>query len=276
MTDNRLPISGSHPNLDAAATPSRPRHEYVGIIAVDGGAGSGKGTLARALARAFDVPMLDTGAIYRAFALLVMRDGFTNRDCAREKINPEDVRDAALRILPSFGERLTYSWNGTNARVTLDGKDVSESLRGEAVGRMASIVSVLPEVRAALLPIQRGIAAQSPRGVVADGRDTTSVVFPDARVKLFLEASPELRAQRRHAELLSRARGGTEIPPTFDEVLEKILERDARDSNRAVGPLVAVQDAKILNVDGTADEVLQAAQTHIDALLANDPSGAEI
>lgn len=180
------------------------------IIAVDGPAAAGKGTIARALARHFGFHFLDTGALYRMVGLAVIRSG---RD-------PADTRAAiaaAMSLDPSgFADR---------------------DLRTEAVGAAASIVAVVPEVRSALLSLQRDFARRQP-GAVLDGRDIGTVVCPDADVKLYVTASPEVRAARRQKELGAAA---------YAEVLAEIRARDLRDSQRATAPLLPAKDAVILD-----------------------------
>ncbi len=183
------------------------------IIAVDGPAAAGKGTIARALARHFGFHFLDTGALYRMVGLATLRAG-------GEPITPETAIAAARSLEPS--------------------SFTDSDLRTETVGAAASIVAVIPEVRAALLEFQRSFARKPP-GAVLDGRDIGTVVCPDAHAKLFITASPEVRARRRQKEL-----GAAD----YDAVLADIKARDARDSQRATAPLVAAQDAVMLDTSG--------------------------
>ncbi|MBB3346077.1 MULTISPECIES: (d)CMP kinase [unclassified Sphingomonas] len=183
------------------------------IIAVDGPAASGKGTIARALARHYHVPHLDTGLLYRAVALTVMR----------LELDPSIEADAVAAC--GFDEDLL----------------ADAALRDDATGQIASIVSAHPLVRAALLQRQKRFAHQ-PGGAVLDGRDIGTVIAPDADAKLFIRATPTIRAQRRHAEL--RARGDD---TSYDQVLADIRSRDDRDSSRATAPLVPAIDAAQLD-----------------------------
>jgi cytidylate kinase len=205
------------------------------LLAVDGPAASGKGTVARALARHFSLPHLDTGTLYRAVALALLRRG---GDVASEF--------AALRAcddIPGLGE--------------------DPELRSEAVGNLASRVSAYPLVRAALLERQRDFAAQ-PDGAVLDGRDIGTVIAPDANAKLFVTALPETRAQRRLAELLSRG-----LNVHFDDVLIDIRARDARDSGRDTAPLAVAEDAVILDTsDLDRDAAVAAAIRLVEERLA--------
>jgi cytidylate kinase len=179
------------------------------VIAVDGPAASGKGTIARRLARHFGFPHLDTGAIYRAVALRV----------------PDGDPGAAVAAAAAFDP----AW------IDLPG------LRDESVGQVASRVAAIPEVRAALLAFQRRFAA-TPPGAVLDGRDIGTVVWPAAEAKLFVTAHVEVRAGRRAREL--RARGDDVI---YRDVLQDLIARDARDAERAVAPLTAASDALMLD-----------------------------
>ena len=197
------------------------------IIAVDGPAAAGKGTIARALAQHLGYHHLDTGTLYRRVGLeLLKSDG---------DINDRKVATAIAQNLPS------YAW-------------LDYELRTEAVGAAASIVAGIPEVRAALLDFQRSFAEQKP-GAVLDGRDIGTVVCPNADVKLFVTASPEVRALRRQAELRA---GGADV--SLAAVLQDIMQRDDRDKNRAVAPLVSAADAVIIDTsEMTADGAIAAA-----------------
>ncbi len=202
------------------------------IIAVDGPAASGKGTIARALARQYGLPHLDTGKLYRAVGLSVrLADG--------------DPADAA------FAERQARTLDSA----LLDEPDLMSSANAES----ASIVSAHPGVRAVLLDRQRAFAGQ-PGGAVLDGRDIGTVIAPHAHAKLFVTASPEVRARRRHAELV-RA-GDTR---DFVQVLADIAARDARDSNRAAAPLHRADDAALLD---TSELSIDAAVQRAIALVS--------
>ena len=180
------------------------------IIAVDGPAAAGKGTIARALARHFGFHFLDTGALYRMVGLAAIR-------AAGEPITTQSAIAAAKSLDPS--------------------SFLDSDLRTEKVGAAASIVAVIPEVRAALLEFQRSFARKAP-GAVLDGRDIGTVVCPDAHAKLFITASAEVRARRRQKELGA---------PDYEAVLADIRARDARDSQRATAPLTAAKDAVMLD-----------------------------
>ena len=210
------------------------------IIAVDGPAASGKGTLAKRLARHFGLAHLDTGSLYRAAALhAIEADG-----------DPSDPR-----VAEAAARRVTAADLG------------DERLRGEMVGQGASIVAAIPGVRAALLRFQRDFAEHPPdgaRGAVLDGRDIGTVICPGADVKLFITASLEARAVRRFQEL--RQRGQITI---YDSVLQDLEQRDARDSERRTAPLVASPDAFVLDTTHLdADAAFAAAVKHVETKLA--------
>lgn len=202
------------------------------IIAVDGPAASGKGTIARALARHYQLPHLDTGLLYRAVAATVLR----------EELNPEKEADAVAAT--GFDDLLL----------------ADEWLRSDEVGKVASVVSAHPLVRAALLQRQKRFA-QQPGGAVLDGRDIGTVIAPNADAKLFVKATPTIRAQRRHAEL---RRSG--IMASLDKVLTDIRARDDRDSKRAEAPLVAAPDAALLDtsflsIEAAVEKAIQLVET---------------
>lgn len=205
------------------------------IIAVDGPAASGKGTIARALARHFALPYLDTGLLYRAVAATVLRD----------EQDPTQEADAVAAT--SFDDLLL----------------ADEWLRTDEVGKAASIVSAHPLVRAALLQRQKRFAVQ-PGGAILDGRDIGTVIAPDADAKLFVKATPMIRARRRHAEL---RKGGSGV--SLDRVLSDIRARDERDSKRTEAPLVAAPDAAILDTSFLSIEAaVQKAIQLVEAQLA--------
>ncbi len=197
------------------------------IIAIDGLTAAGKGTLARRLATAFGFAHLDTGLLYRAVGAKLLASGSDPHDPA--------VAEAAARAL--------------------DASDLAaEGLRQEAIGRAASVVAAIPAVRAALLTFQRRFAQQAP-GAVLDGRDIGTVICPDAPVKLFITARPEIRAQRRFNELQARGESAT-----YPAVLRDLQERDARDQARGTAPAKPAEDAIVLDTsDLTADQVFARA-----------------
>lgn len=204
----------------SAATPAL-------VIAVDGPAASGKGTLARRLSAHYGLPYLDTGLLYRMVARAMLDAGHDIRDAA-----------AAGEIVSRFDQSAFDE----------------HSLRGREIGEAASVVAAMPAVRSGLIERQRRFAAQ-PSGAVLDGRDIGTVICPGAPAKLFVTATPEVRAARRQKELAGRGE-----PAPFDGILADIRRRDARDSGRSDAPLKAAEDAVILDTSAlTIDEALAAA-----------------
>lgn len=202
------------------------------IVAIDGPAGAGKGTLAKALAARLGLRHLDSGALYRAVALQVLRDGGDPADPA-----------TAERAARSLDEALL----------------ASPDLRRAEVGNAASVVAAIPAVRQALLDFQRDFA-RTPPGAVIDGRDIGTVVLPDAPVKLYVTASTDERGRRRHEELLARGE-----PSIYERVRAEIEARDARDAGRAVAPMRRADDAvEIDTTDLTPGQVLARALAVID------------
>ena len=207
----------------------------VPIIAIDGPSASGKGTVAARVAAALGWHLLDSGALYRLTALAALR----------RKVELDDeaaVAKVAAALDVAFLE----------GRILLDGEDAAEDIRAEVVGEGASRVAVLPAVRAALLQRQRDFATAP--GLVADGRDMGSVVFPRAQLKVFLTASSEERAARRYKQLIAKGESVNIL-----QIQQDIEQRDARDSARSVAPLRQEADARLL--DMTAMPVEQAVQT---------------
>ena len=197
-------------------------------VAIDGPAGAGKSTLARALARKLGFLYVDTGAIYRTVALKVLR----------EKIDPADS-ERVIPLLEGLDIKMGYAPDGEQ-RMVLAGEDVSEAIRKHEISGAASKVSAIPEVRAFLLDYQRRQARE--HDVVMDGRDIGTVVLPGADVKIFLTASPEARARRRLRELEQRGE-----PADFEAVLHDIQERDYQDAHRPIAPLKQAADAVLLD-----------------------------
>ncbi|MET0205487.1 MAG: (d)CMP kinase [Casimicrobiaceae bacterium] len=202
------------------------------VIAIDGPAASGKGTIAAGVARELGLRYLDSGSLYRLVALKALRAGIALDDEAR---------------LAAAAAALDVTFDGGGTR--LDGEDATEGIRSEAVSAGASQVAIHPGVRRALLSRQQ--AFRQPPGLVADGRDMGTVVFPDARLKVFVTASAEERARRRYKQLIAKG-----ISVTMDGLLRDIRERDARDSARATAPLKPAADAVILD---TTDLSIDAA-----------------
>lgn len=215
------------------------------IIAIDGPAGAGKSTCARALAARLGYRFLDTGALYRAVTLKAMRTG----------VDPADAERMAALALTA---RIEIAGAGSAARVRLDGEDVSDEIRGPGVTNAVPTVAALGPVRAAILPLQRGFASAG--GIVAEGRDIGTVVFPDADVKFFLDADERIRAERRALE-----RGEGDVAT----VVKEIHARDLKDTGRAVAPLRPAADAIRIDTAGlTAEEVVEEMARHVAQRIA--------
>lgn len=220
------------------------------VIAIDGPSGSGKSTVARGVAARLGLEVLDTGAMYRSVTLAALEAGI-------------DLADGA--VLAELAARLAITVGGT---VRIDGRDVTAEIRGPSVTSAVSTVAAHPEVRAVLVERQRAWVAERGGGVV-EGRDIGTVVFPDAPVKVFLTASDEERARRRHRDETA-ARRRAEVT----RVAEELAERDRLDSSRAVSPLAVASDARVLDTtDRTVDEVVDEIVAMAHAAFG-DPRGA--
>jgi cytidylate kinase len=207
------------------------------VVAIDGPSGSGKGTIGRLLAQKLGWHYLDSGALYRLAALAALRRHL-------------DFGDARALAAAAANLDVRFTAAAAGERVYLDGEDVGEELRTERAGDAASKVAAIPEVRAALLQRQRDFAA--PPGLVADGRDMGTVVFPDAILKVVLTASAEARAMRRHKQLKEKG-----IDVSLPDLSWDIAQRDARDANRTVAPFKPAPDAHVIDSTSlTPEEVV--------------------
>lgn len=216
------------------------------IITVDGPSGTGKGTLCYALANKLGFDFLDSGAIYRITALAAVK----------KKVNLEDEE-----ALADIGRNLNVQFvpNQGEVSVILDNENVGDQIRTAEAGQNASKIAAFPKVREALLQRQRDFASK--KGLVADGRDMGTIVFPEAQVKLFLDASAEERAKRRVKQLQLKG-----FNANFEQILDEIKERDYRDRNRAVAPLIPAKEALVLDSTHLSiDEVIKQALDYISS-----------
>jgi cytidylate kinase len=218
----------------------------VSVVTIDGPSGSGKGTISQMLARHLGWHFLDSGAMYRVTGLAALR---RNIDLTR------------VDILEDLAQNLDVTFD--NSRIILQGDDVTDQIRTESAGNMASKVAAIPEVRSALLARQRAFA-QTP-GLVADGRDMGTVVFPDAGAKVFLTASPEERAERRYKQLKEKG-----LDVSLADLAEEIRERDARDRNRSTAPLKAA--AAALEVESTGMSIQAVFEQVLEHVLNAYPA----
>ncbi len=213
--------------------------KVIPVITIDGPSASGKGTIAQLVAKKLAFHYLDSGALYRLVALSAMR---SNVDCANESA----LATIALHLNVNFNESF----------IQLNGEDVSNAIRTEECGKLASVIASQPKIRDALLLRQR--AFRQPPGLVTDGRDMGSVVFPDASLKIFLTASAEERAQRRYKQLIEKG-----INANIQSLVQDIYERDVRDSNRNVSPLKQGEDTKLLDTTFLSIEEVVSKVLHL-------------
>jgi len=213
-------------------------------IAIDGPAGAGKSTIAKILAKELELIYVDTGALYRTVGYHVTEQGI-------------DLADTEAVAASLTGAKVELTYQNGEQRVLLNGEDVSGEIRTPAISMAASRVSAIPAVRAFLLQTQRDIAAAN--SVVMDGRDIGTTILPDAKVKIFLTASPESRATRRFAELQEKG-----DPATYDEVLADMIKRDYDDSHREISPLRQAEDAILVDTSG---DTLEQSVARIKAVV---------
>lgn len=224
----------------------------VPVIAIDGPSASGKGTIAKRVAQALGFNYLESGALYRLVALLALRRGLEDEAALAEAAAHMDVAFSGDEIF-------------------LEDQEVSLHVRHEDVGNRASEVARMPAVRQALLRRQR--AFREPPGLVADGRDMATVVFPDAALKVFLTASPEIRAERRYKQLIEKG-----ISANLRALSRDLAERDARDANRALAPLVPAADSQVLDstalsIDEVVDQILRLYRERVLGGRSGSPFG---
>ena len=210
-------------------------HSTIPVIAIDGPSASGKGTVAQRVAQALGYHYLDSGAIYRIAALAALRRGISWQDEA-------GLADMAASLDIRFAD----------GKICLDGATITEAVRTEEISRGASEVAVHPALRSALLNLQQSFRKMP--GLVADGRDMATVVFPDAQTKIFLTASAEVRAERRYKQLIEKG-----IRANLADILQDLQTRDARDSQRSVAPLQKSESAKLLDTSELSiDQAVEA------------------
>ncbi|KAI9222813.1 Cytidylate kinase-domain-containing protein, partial [Blastocladiella britannica] len=224
-------------------------------IAIDGPSAAGKSSVARHVAHALDLRYIDSGALFRCITLKAMH---FRRD-------PDDwqsfVRGTRLVIGPLVVLNQTNGGRTlSEPTIAMDGADVTTAIRDRAVTAASLRIAAIPEVRAALLDVKRELAAADPRGVVMDGRDIGTHVFPHAHAKLFLTADVRVRAERRWRELAARAAATNTVVPPLDDVVDELRARDLADIQRAISPLVQAPDAVLLDSTGLdRDRVVQRA-----------------
>lgn len=222
----------------------------VPVVAIDGPSGTGKGTVAAQVAGRLGWHVLDSGALYRAFAYAARRKG----------VNPDDFQEAVDIDVDS---QITFQSSADEVRIILAGEDVTDAVRGEEGGRAASAYAAIPAVRSILLARQR--AARKLPGLVADGRDMGTVVFSDADAKIFLDASPKVRAERRYKQLKEK---GFDV--NLARLEKEIAERDRKDATRAESPLIPAEDAfRVDTSHKSIDEVVEQVMVFVHSCLRN-------
>ncbi len=223
------------------------------IVAIDGHSSCGKSTIAKAVAANFGYIFIDSGAMYRAVTLFALRNNLIDDGAVN--------REKLISLLPQIQIEFRYNLEKQKSDTFLNGENVEDEIRQLPVSQNVSPVATIPEVRAAMVHLQQEMGKN--KGIVMDGRDIGTVVFPDAELKLFVTASPEIRAQRRFDELTAK---GEQV--SFDEILKNVVERDYIDSTRETSPLKKADDAIVLdNSSMTREEQLEWAIKRVEERL---------
>lgn len=235
------------------------------IITIDGFSGTGKSTIAKKIAQRLGYLYVDTGAMYRAVTYWAMEQGFISQDDAKYNPNSvENIRIDVQKLLSKLQETdLDFRYDATLgvSQMYLNGQNIEDKIRTIEVANKVSHVAKIPQIRSYLVDIQRKIGRN--KGIVMDGRDIGTIVFPDAELKIFMTASEEVRAQRRYNELIAK---GENV--SLEEVLQNIRQRDAIDTSREESPLQKAPDAIVLDnshttIDDLVNQILEKAQKHL-------------
>lgn len=239
------------------------------IITIDGPSGAGKGTIAYRLAKHFGFDLLDSGALYRIVGLMAFKKGLLTKHLLNEPFN-ELFNDTEQVLFEQKVAQLTQSLtlafvvnkNSQQVEIVVNGEPLTDDIRNETVGKYASKVATLPAVRSALIDVQRNMAKKS--GLVADGRDMGTVIFPEASAKIFLTASSKTRADRRVKQLINNGKSAD-----YDKILAQINARDEEDQNRVAAPLRPADDAFIIDSsDLGIDEVFERCVAFVEQKMA--------
>lgn len=235
------------------------------IITIDGPSGAGKGTIAYRLAEHFRFNLLDSGALYRIVGLLARQQGILTDNILKNSTTDSKFETQVAQLTQSLAIDFVIDQHDKAIKILINNNPLTDDIRNETVGAYASKVATLPSVRTALLGVQHQMATRT--GLVADGRDMGTVIFPNADVKIFLTASSQARADRRVKQLLNAGK-----PADYDKILAEINARDAQDQNRPIAPLKPADDAVIIDSSNlNADEVFLQCLELCQAKLHNIP-----
>lgn len=235
------------------------------IITIDGPSGAGKGTIAYRLAEHFHFNLLDSGALYRIVGLLARQQGILTDDILKNSTTDSKFETQVAQLTQSLAIDFVIDQHDKAIKILINNNPLTDDIRNETVGAYASKIATLPSVRTALLDVQHQMATRT--GLVADGRDMGTVIFPNADVKIFLTASSQARADRRVKQLLNAGK-----PADYDKILAEINARDAQDQNRPIAPLKPADDAVIIDSSNlNADEVFLQCLELCQAKLHNIP-----